>query len=243
MGRRVSRAEIEGVIDGMGIEAALGVQRRGPSRLTSKQRKFAEAIAQGESKAGAYRAAYDSNAKPHHQSLEGQRLMATPAIAQQVEALRLAAEARRYATPAALRSLVIERLTAHAIDDDIQPAQRLRALELLGKVTEVAAFTERREVITQRDPVAARAALLDNLRAALRDGSITVEPVRDALPVAAQPVRDALAGDASEGAGMRSGQDGGPPPAPPGKVPASGLAPMLSNPHIQAPDPDNVSDH
>jgi preprotein translocase subunit YajC len=31
---------------------------------------------------------------------------------------------------------VIERLTATAIDDEIKPAQRLRALELLGKVTE-----------------------------------------------------------------------------------------------------------
>lgn len=187
MGRRVSRAEIEQAIGTMGIDAAIGAQRKGPSKLTTKQRRFAEAIALGETKASAYRQAYASNAKPHHQSLEGQRLMASPAIAQQVEALMLAAEARRHATPAALRSLVIERLTAHAIDDGIQPAQRLRALELLGKVTEVAAFTERREVITQRDPAAARAALLDNLRAALRDGSITVE--RDVSPVLPDPGR------------------------------------------------------
>ena len=171
----------------MGIDAAIGAQRKGPSKLTAKQRRFAEELALGNSKAGAYRAAYDSHSAPVIQSQEGYRLSRHPEVSATVEALRLAAEARRHATPAALRSLVIERLTAHAIDDGIQPAQRLRALELLGKVTEVAAFTERREVITQRDPAAARAALLDNLRAALRDGAITVE--RDVSPVLPDPGR------------------------------------------------------
>jgi phage terminase small subunit len=154
----------------------LGAANAKTTKLTHKQRKFAEALALGESKAGAYRAAYDTHSKPGIQSLEGSRLAAHPKIALQVDALRLAAEAKNYATPPALRQLVIERLTAHAIDGDIPPAQRLRALELLGKVTEIAAFTERRELVKITDSATARDKLLISLREVLKAQAIDVTP-------------------------------------------------------------------
>jgi len=94
----------------------------------------------------------------------------TPHIAAQVEAFKIALEAQRYATPAALRALVIERLTAAALNPAHAPAQQLRALELLGKVTEVAAFTERREIIKSDSPADARERLLTSLRAAISAG-------------------------------------------------------------------------
>jgi hypothetical protein len=72
--------------------------------------------------------------------------------------------------------LVIERLTAHAIDDGIPPAQRLRALELLGKVTEIAAFTERRELVKITDSATARDKLLLSLREVLKAQAIDVTP-------------------------------------------------------------------
>jgi hypothetical protein len=72
--------------------------------------------------------------------------------------------------------LVIERLTAHAIDDGIPPAQRLRALELLGKVTEIAAFTERRELVKITDSATARDKLLLSLREVLQTQAIDVTP-------------------------------------------------------------------
>lgn len=135
----------------------------------------------GETKAGAYRAAYDTHTTPGAQSVEGRRLAANPRVALQIQAFQVAAEAKRYATPAALRSLVIEQLTAMAVDEDVKPAQRLRALELLGKVTEVAAFTERREVVTVTDAGAARDRLLDSLRSALRSDAIDAEVVGSTL--------------------------------------------------------------
>jgi hypothetical protein len=146
----------------------LGAASAKEKKLTAKQRKFAEALAMGETKAGAYRAAYDTNTAPIHQGHAGHRLAQNPKIAAQVDALVLANEARKHATPAALRALVIERLTAHAIDEDIKPAQRLRALELLGKVTEVAAFTERREVVTHTDAGQLRERLIQSLRQAIQ---------------------------------------------------------------------------
>jgi hypothetical protein len=145
----------------------LGVANAKTSRLTHKQRAFAREVAMGESKAGAYRKAYDSTGKGTTESQEGQKLVKNPMISRQIEAFKLAIEAQKYSSPIALRSLVIERLTATAIDDNIKPAQRLRALELLGKVTEVAAFTERREIIKTDSSDTARDKLVQSLRMAI----------------------------------------------------------------------------
>ena len=170
---KLTREQIREGLKSQPMEALLlGAGNAKKTTLTAKQQKFAAALASGETKAGAYRSAYDTSSKPAIQSLEGQRLAAHPAIALQVDALRLAAEARAYATPPALRALVLERLTAHAIDPDVKPAQRLRALELLGKVTEVAAFTERRELVKVTDSSQARTKLIQTLRAAMRAGAV-----------------------------------------------------------------------
>lgn len=174
---KLSRADIARGLESVPIaHVLLGAANAKTTKLTHKQRKFAQALALGESKAGAYRAAYDTQASPMRHSNEGQRLAKHPIISQQVAALQLAAEAKNYATPPALRQLVIERLTAHAIDSDIPPAQRLRALELLGKITEVAAFTERREIVRVTDSATARDKLLISLREVLRAQAIDVTP-------------------------------------------------------------------
>ena len=158
------------------------------SRLTHKQRTFARAIAMGETKAGAYRAAYNTAGHHQTQSIEGQRLTANPAVSLQIAAFRVAAEAAAYATPALLRQLVIERLTAAAIDPAVKPAQQLRALELLGKVTEVAAFTERREIVKVDTSGTAKSRLLASLRLAI-EGSVTdvtLKPATELLEELAQ---------------------------------------------------------
>jgi phage terminase small subunit len=170
---KLTREQIREGLKSQPMDALLlGAGNAKKTTLTAKQQKFAQALASGETKAGAYRAAYDTKTNPHAQSIEGQRLAANPSIALQVDALRLAAEARAYATPPALRALVLERLTAHAIDPDVKPAQRLRALELLGKVTEVAAFTERRELVKVTDSGQARTKLIQTLRDAMRAGAV-----------------------------------------------------------------------
>ena len=145
----------------------LGAANTKISKLTAKQRRFAQAVALGDTQAGAYRKSYDTNGTPSTQGHSASRLANKPHINAQIEAFKLAIEAQKYASPLALRSLVIERLTATAIDDNIKPAQRLRALELLGKVTEVAAFTERREIIKTDSSDTARDKLMQSLRMAI----------------------------------------------------------------------------
>ena len=165
--RRLSRSEIvEGLKQTPVASLLLGAQSK-TRKLTSKQQAFAERIALGDTKAAAYRASYDTQAKPEIQSHEGMKLLKHPTIALQVEAIKLAIEAANHATPAALRSLVIQKLTEIGIDPSQKAAQRLRALELLGKVTEIAAFTERRELIHTESASEARTKLISNLRLAL----------------------------------------------------------------------------
>jgi len=237
-GRKLKRSEIVQALETMPIDSVLvGVSSKGtPRALTAKQRKFAEAVAMGETKAGAYRAAYDTETSPAAQSVEGRRLAAHPRIALQIEAYKVAAEARKYATPAALRSLVIEQLTAMAVNPDVKDAQRLRALELLGKVTEVAAFTERREVVKVTGSGDARDRLIESLRVALRAAPIDAEVVGESLlaelagddDAPAEPTHDANAPDAT------------PPEGTPLAEAAAVPDPMLSIPHTRSSDPKHT---
>ena len=226
---KLTRAAVAEGLQSVPIDVVLlGAASAKQTKLTHKQRAFAEGIAMGKTKAQAYRDAYDSQGKPETQSRRGQELVADGRIQAQIDALTLANEARKYATPAALRSLVIERLTATAIDDEIKPAQRLRALELLGKVTEVAAFTERREIIKTESAGDARQSLLTNLRAALRSSAIDVQ----ALPIVAQ--------DSDPGAVLDS-QASDPTEGPPPEAAERSAHTLLSNPHTGSHTSDDPS--
>lgn len=145
----------------------LGASQAKTSRLTHKQREFARAVALGETKAGAYRKAYKSKGKPKTESNEGQRLTKDPAITMQIEAFKVALEAMKYQTPAHLRALAIHKITEKVLDENCPPAQQLKALELLGKITEVALFTERREVVTVSNPAEMREKLMASIQLAL----------------------------------------------------------------------------
>ena len=241
-GKKLTRQQIKEGLAAVPVEVVLlGAAGARSTKLTAKQKAFAEGLAMGKTKAAAYRDAYNSKGKPATQSRKGQDLAKSDAIRAQVDALTLAAEAQKYATPAALRALVIQQLTAHALAEDVKPAQRIKALELLGKVTEVAAFTERREIIKTTDAGAARAALIENLRQALRANAIDAKII-EASPARVTPVTLAAAqqpeGDRSdlEGDPGRAGDLPGsdPTPTPPPAQRAAHAPAMLSNPHTQS---------
>jgi ribosomal protein L17 len=173
---KLTRKAIREGLDQLPIDSILlGAAGAKVSKLTAKQKAFAREVALGETKAGAYRKAYKTNAKPQTQSQEGTRLMNDPKIAAYTEAINRALEVQRLQTPAQLRALVVSELTKHAIDEDLPAAQRLRALQLLGTVTEVAAFTERREVIKTTNSEDARAQLMDSLMLAIKQGATDVD--------------------------------------------------------------------
>ena len=135
--------------------------------LTTKQKNFAEELAKGNTKAGAYRTAYNTKSKPSNQASDAQKIAKNPHIINLANRISLALEAQKYQTPAHIRALTIHELTVHAISEDTAPAQRIKALELLGKITEVALFTERRETVVTTDSSDARAKLMNAMRLAI----------------------------------------------------------------------------
>lgn len=172
--RKLSRKEIAEGLQTVPIETVLlGASNPKGIKLTAKQKRFAEEIAKGETKAGAYRKAYDSKGSPRTASRRGQELAKKGAVSAQVDAMRLALERQKYTTPAALRALVIDKLTEKAIDESIPPAQQLKALQLLGTVTEIAAFTARSETVRVTDSAEIRSKLVKLIEGAVKKVSAT----------------------------------------------------------------------
>lgn len=118
----------------------------------------------GQTGAEAYRRAYNSKAKPKSVAVEASKLRAKPSIAQTIEAMEAAIEAQTYQTPAALRALVIQTLVQTMIDPEAKDSVKVAAAKTLGTVTEVAAFTERKEVRTITSSEDTKAKLMARLR-------------------------------------------------------------------------------
>ena len=118
----------------------------------------------GQTGAEAYRRAYNSKAKPKSVAVEASKLRAKPSIAQTIEAMEQAIEAQAYQTPAALRALVIQTLVQTMIDPEAKDSVKVAAAKTLGTVTEVAAFTERKEVRTITSSEDTKAKLMARLR-------------------------------------------------------------------------------
>jgi hypothetical protein len=167
-----SRKQVKAAMQQVGVERVLSVPK---GTLTSKQRRFAEAVAAGETGAAAYRQAYDTQASPHSQSNDATRLKRHPVISQQIDALRLANEAMAYASASQVRQLVIQSLIQTLIDPETKAATRVSAAKVLGNVTEVAAFTDRKEITHIKDSGAIRDQIMQQLRSVITNDAETID--------------------------------------------------------------------
>jgi hypothetical protein len=163
--------------------------------LTPKMRKFAHAVASGATKADAYRSSYNVTSK-HSLAKDPYTIANNPRIRQEIEAISLAIEAAKHRTPAALRELVIQSLVSVITDPDEKGAVRVQAAKVLGTVTEVAAFIERKQVTTISSSVDVKAKVMDELKR-LMVGSVEDVTAKEAdsllaelLPAADQPQID-----------------------------------------------------
>jgi len=171
---RLTKAQISEGLKNIPIEQILGATKTG-STLTHKQKTFARKVAEGSTQAQAYRETYNSKASKKIQGDTASKLANTPRVSQEIEAYRLAQEAREYLTGDRLASLVLHQLTIHALNEDIPPATRVRALELLGKSNGANLFIDRKEVTTISASKDAKASLMDKIREAMSRNSIDVE--------------------------------------------------------------------
>lgn len=117
----------------------------------------------GATKAQAYRNNYNAKS-PHTMTSKPYHLAADDRVKAEIEAIKRAIAAQEYQTPAALRALVIQSLVGVITNPDSQPGQITAAAKVLGTVTEVAAFTERKEVRTITSSEDARAKIMQELR-------------------------------------------------------------------------------
>jgi hypothetical protein len=184
--RPLTRAQAKEALETMPLDALLG---SGVSReLTAKQKKFARAVAMGETGAGAYRKAYSAKAKPKTAGDAAHRLKGHSGIAAEIEAFKLAQAAAEYRTPASLRALVIQTLVEVAVNPDEKAAVRVNAAKVLGTVTEVAAFTERKEVRTISSSEDARARIMAELKTLmLNTGEVVDTQAKSLLDELANP--------------------------------------------------------
>lgn len=206
-------------------------------KLTAKQRKFAHEVAKGSTKADAYRSAYNVTSAKTMQA-EPYRLAADPRVAREIEAYELALETAKLRSPAALRELVIQSLVRVITDPDSKPGQITAAAKVLGTVTEVAAFTERKEVRTISSSEDARAKVMQELRALVSNGA------EDATVIEADSLLAELTGDAPSAADNFNGEPPSlPPMRPMGKFVTKPAIEENAEPEAQtppAPDPPNA---
>jgi hypothetical protein len=173
---RMSRAQIVEGLDQIPIGTLLtGTGKK--DRLTHKQKAFAHALATGEmTQADAYRKAYKARGKPKTIGDNASRLAKHSGVQAETLAIQQAIEATKYQNAGQIKALVVHQLTQHALNEDNPPAQRIKALELLGRTHEVGLFVESRAPIAINSSMDIKARLLDQLKTFIR---ADVEDVED----------------------------------------------------------------
>jgi hypothetical protein len=168
--KKLSRKEIAEGLEQIPINQILLGSGNAGVTLTKKQKAFAEEVVKTGNKTKAYKKAYNHTGKQTTAQRNAQTIVSNSKVATYIQALEQAKEAETYLLPARLRSIAIHRLTGLALNDQIAPAQQLKALELIGKMTEVALFTERRELVKVTDSADMRDQLMKSIRLAFSSG-------------------------------------------------------------------------
>jgi hypothetical protein len=163
MPQKLTRAQIKEGLDTIPIETLLSSGEGKTAKLTGKQKAFAHAVALGETKANAYRKAYKPDASKRTLACKPYELMRDERIKREVEAYRIALEAEKHRNPAQLKALLVQQLVQHSLDEDFPPAQRMKALQLIGNLFEVGAFLERKESVVVHKSSDIRTRLLERL--------------------------------------------------------------------------------
>ena len=203
MVQKLTRAQIKEGLDQIPVETLLMSGEGKQAKITHKQREFARAVAMGQSKAQAYRVSHKAKPTKRTLSSEPYRLARDPRIAREVEAYRLALEAEKHRNPVQLKALLVQQLVQHSLDEDFPPAQRMKALQLIGQLFEVGAFLERKETTVVHKSTDIRTRLLERLNTTTviddgltlmdeirGDGALTNAPAR--APTAPVPALEAV---------------------------------------------------
>jgi hypothetical protein len=164
---KITRQAIRETLKQTPIDQILvGAHNVGKVNLTKKQKDFARKVAEGKPKAQAYRETYNTNTNKQSQAEQASRLASNPKVSAMIEAFTLANEAREYLIPAQIRTMAIQNLVSIAINDEEKTSNKLKALELIGKMSEVSLFAETKTHVHLHSSEDIRGQLLAGLRQA-----------------------------------------------------------------------------
>lgn len=143
-------------------------------RLTGKEEAFCQCIADGLTGADSIRAAYDvEKSKLAAIYVMANKQLKKPKIIRRIAEIREGREKVTRLDRVGLKAFVIENLKKEALDGN-SPGARVRALELIGKLTEVQAFADvsidRTPTRTEAEIEADIADLLERLRPEAQPG-------------------------------------------------------------------------
>ena len=229
---KLTRAQIQETLKQTPIEVILGTSQP----LTSRQREFARKLAEGKmSKRQAYRESYNAKSEKTL-NCDPYRLAGDPRIIAEVSAYKLAVEAEKLRNPTQLKALLVQQLVQHSLDEGFPPAQRIKALELIGKLYEVGAFEERKTTtVIHKKSQDIKAQLLERIKSVI---DVDTKPTR----TGGQSLLDEINDDSGGGKGDPADPTTG---ASPAGANARGPSPIHTIPHIQSDEktdqPDEVA--
>ena len=118
--------------------------------LTPKQEVFVQELLKGNSASDSYRTAYNAKGmKASAIHCEASKLKSHHKVSHRYKLLLKRKEEYALTSSLSLRHLVLERLREEALDKNNNESARIRALELLGKSSDVGLFIERIETTTK----------------------------------------------------------------------------------------------
>jgi len=222
MPQKLTRAQIKAGLDQVPIESLLSSGEGKQPKITGKMQAFARAVALGETKANAYRKAYKPTASKRTLACKPYELMRDERIQREIEAYRLAQSTAEHRTAGQLKALLVHQLVQHSLDPEFPPAQRMKALQLIGNLFEVGAFLERKESTVIHKSADIRARLLDRLQARAPSAGILATDAIDLL-------EEIRGGSTSEAAAAHPTAPGAPPASPPAMGALSHTVPLIQS--------------
>ena len=219
MPQKLTRAQIKAGLDQVPIQQLLSSGEGKQPKITGKMKAFAHAVALGETKANAYRKAYKQTATKRTLASKPYELMRDERIQREAEAYRLAIETAEHRTAGQLKALLVQQLVQHSLDEEFPPAQRMKALHLIGQLFEVGAFLEQKQTTVIHKSADIRARLLDRLQ------QRTPSPATDALEL----LEEIKGGSTSEAASGAPTAPGAPPAGPPAPGALSHTVPLIQS--------------
>ena len=166
--KKLTKKEIAEGIQAIPIERILlGANSPKGIKLTKRQKEFAEQVVKTGNKTEAYRRAYTSNGKNTTASRNANTVAKNSKVQTYIIALETAKEVEEYLLPTQLRTMAIQKLSSMALNDELPPAQQLKALELVGKMSEVSLFSQKVEHIHSVDSNTLKAQLLTAITTAI----------------------------------------------------------------------------